>query len=87
MANYKPKQCKKCGAEFTPAAPRSTYCTPECSKAKNRERMRKYRATNKDSAREYYAANRERLNANRRKYYQDNKERLTEYDAAYRQAN
>lgn len=102
MANYKPKQCKKCGAEFTPTGPRSTYCTPECFKAKNRERMRKYRDTNKDAAREYYAANRERilenareyrqankehLNANHRKYYQDNAERLAEYYAAYRQAN
>lgn len=51
MANYKPKQCKQCGAEFTPTAPRATYRTPECFKAKNRERMKKYRDTNKDAAR------------------------------------
>lgn len=102
MTGYKPKPCAQCGAEFTPTAPRSNYCTPECIKAKNRERMRKYRDTNKDRAREYYAANREkilesareyrqanreRLNANHRKYYQDNKERFAEYDTAYRQAN
>lgn len=102
MANYKPKQCKKCGAEFTPTGPRSTYCTPECFKAKTRERMRKYHATHKDADREYYTANKgkilerareyrqankERLNAKHREYYQDNKERLTERDATYRQAN
>ena len=100
--HFKPKACAWCGTEFTPTAPRATYCTPECFKAKNRERMRKYRDTNKDAAREYYAANKERilenareyrqtnkerLNTNHRKYYQDNTERLAEYYAAYRQAN
>ena len=102
MANYKPKLCAQCGAEFTPTAPCSTYCTPECFKAKNRERMRKYRTTNKDVTQEYYAANRERIlksareyrQANRedladksRKYYQANKDRAAEYAATYRRDN
>lgn len=102
MANYKPKACAWCGTEFTPTAPRATYCTPECLKAKNRERMRKYRDTNKDAAREYYAANRERilessreyrqankehLNAKHREYYQNNKEHISAQARKYRQAN
>lgn len=102
MAGYKPKLCAQCGAEFTPTAPRSTYCTPECFKAKNRERMRKYRATNKGHAHKYYVANRERilesakeyrqanrehLLAKRREYYQNNKERAAKYAATYRQNN
>lgn len=102
MAGYKPKLCAQCGAEFTPTAPRSTYCTPECFKAKNRERMRKYRATNKGHAHKYYVANRERilenakeyrqanrehLLAKRREYYQNNKERAAEYAATYHQNN
>lgn len=51
----------QCGADFTATGSRSTYCTPECRKAKNRERMRKYRSTRKDKAREYYTNNRERI--------------------------
>lgn len=102
MANYKPKACAWCGTEFTPTAPRATYCTPECFKAKNRERMRKYRATHKDAGREYYTANKERilessreyrqankerLNAKHREYYQNNKEHISVQARKYRQAN
>lgn len=87
MANYKPKQCKQCGAEFTPTAPRSTYCTPECFKAENRERMRKYRDANKDAAREYYAANRERILENAREYRQANKQKIRDRKHKYYHAN
>lgn len=100
--HFKPKACAWCGTEFTPTAPRATYCTPECFKAKNRERVRKYRDTNKDAAREYYAANKERilersreyrqankerLNAKHREYYQNNKEHISAQARKYRQAN
>lgn len=87
MANHKPKARAWCGTEFTPTAPRSTYCTPECFKAKNHERMRKYRDTHKDAAREYYADNKERLREHRRKYYEANREHIREREHAYRIAN
>lgn len=87
MANYKPKQCKQCGAEFTPTAPRSTYCTPECPKAKNRERMRKHHATHKDADRKYYADNKGRPREHRRKYDEANRECIRERDHAWRNAN
>lgn len=97
--HFKPKACAWCGTEFTPTAPRATYCTPECFKAKNRERMRKYHATHKDADREYYTANKERilespreyrqankehLNAKHREYYQNNKEHISAQARKYR---
>lgn len=85
--HFKPKACAWCGTEFVPTAPRSTYCTPECIKAKNRERMRKYHATNKDSAHEYYTANKERILEKAREYRQANKERLHEHRRKYDKAN
>ena len=87
MANYKPKQCKKCGAEFTPTGPRSTYCTPECFKAKNRERMRKYHATHKDADREYYTANKGKILERAREYRQANKEKINDYKRRHYHAN
>lgn len=74
--HFKPKACAWCGTEFTPTAPRATYCTPECFKAKNRERMRKYREANK-----------QRLHEHRRKYDEANRERIRERDRAWRNAN
>lgn len=85
--HVKPKTCAWCGTEFTPTAPRSTYCTPECFKAKNRDRMRKYHATHKDADREYYTANKERLREHRRKYDEANRERIRQRDRAWRNAN
>lgn len=85
--HFKPKACAWCGTEFTPTAPRSTYCTPECSKAKNRERMRKHRATNKDSTREYYAANREHIRERERAYRNANKEAVNERIRRWRANN
>lgn len=100
--HFKPKACAWCGTEFTPTSPRATYCTPECFKAKNRERMRKYHATHKDADREYYTANKERilessreyrqankerLNAKHREHYQNNKEHISAQARKYRQAN
>lgn len=76
MANYKPKACAWCGTEFTPTAPRATYCTPECLKAKNRERMRKYHATHKDADREYYTANKETVNESIRRWRANNPDKL-----------
>lgn len=34
------KKCVVCGKEFTPADKRQKYCSPECSKAKQREQAR-----------------------------------------------
>lgn len=82
--HFKPKACAWCGTEFTPTAPRATYRTPECFKAKNRERMRKYHATHKDADREYYTANKEHLNAKHREYYQNNKEHISAQARKYR---
>lgn len=30
--SYTPKECKKCGEEFTPVGPRQVFCTTECKK-------------------------------------------------------
>ena len=80
MANYKPKQCKKCGAEFTPTGPRSTYCTPECAKLakreSHREANRRYKQRHKGRVdaynREYRKQNREALRQQYREYYAKN---------------
>lgn len=85
--NFKPKTCAWCGVEFIPTTPRSTYCTPECFKAKNRERMREYRATNKNHAHEYYATNRERILERSREYRQTHKDEIRNYKRKYYHAN
>lgn len=87
MANYKPKACAWRETEFTPTAPRATYCTPECFKAKNRERMRKYHATHKDADREYYTASKERILERSREYRQANKEKINDYKRRHYHAN
>lgn len=76
MANYKPKTCKQCGTEFTPASSRNFYCSTECLKAGKRERSRSV-----------YADNREEILARNREYVKANKLRVREYKRKYYEAN
>lgn len=91
MANYKPKACAWCGTEFTPTAPRSTYYTPECVKAKDRLYHKAWIKSNQDRKREYdkkYAEkNKEKIARRARKWREDNADHLRESKRKYYEEN
>ena len=76
MANYKPKPCAWCGADFTPTSSRNFYCSTKCLKAGKQERSRSR-----------YAANREEILTRNREYIKANKWRVREYKRKYYEAN
>lgn len=91
MKNYKPKACGWCEKEFTPTAPRGTYCSDECRRARNCDRMRKYHAAirerKQEAHRKSYEANKEAILKQEREREQNKKERIRKQKRKYYEAN
>ena len=85
--NERELTCPVCGTVFTTNHPSKKYCSAECYRIKNLEKMRDWGKANRDKVRErqrlYRQNHRQAINKYNRKYYHDHIEKMRKKNREY----